>query len=301
MITTLIVDDEPLTRSYLRQALEAQGVSILGEAEDGVQALQLAEALCPDLILLDLDFKTPGLTGLQVGSALLGLTPVPLVAFVTGSSQHAVTAFEQGALDYLVRPVAPDRLAKTVTRARSRLADRRARREAQQRTRERAAPAPRRRVPVWAPSAVRLIGIEEIDSIEAREKLVYVRTKDDEYRTDCSLSKLETVLPPDQFFRVHFSYLVKLERVEELLFLGNHRYAVRLSDNRVLPVGRSRYPALRQRLGLDRVMNLEGRLPGDEPEEALPQRRDGSRGGRYRSLPHPDAAEPPSAALRPIS
>ena len=57
---------------------------------------------------------------------------------------------------------------------------------------------------------------------------------------------------------------MKLERVEELLFLGNHRYAVRLSDNRVLPVGRSRYPALRQRLGLDRVMNLEGRVPVDE-------------------------------------
>ncbi len=265
MITTLIVDDEPLTRSYLRQALEAQGASILGEAEDGAQALQLAEDLCPDLILLDLDFKTPGLTGLEIGSALLGLDPGPLVAFVTGSSQHAVAAFELGALDYLVKPVAPDRLAKTVARARSRLIARRARREAQQRMLERTTPAPRRRVPVWAPSsAVRLIRIEEIDSIEAREKRVYVRTGDNEYCTDRTLSQLETLLPPDQFFRIHYLHLVRLERVEELLFLGNHRYAVRLSDNRVLPVGRSRYPALRQRLGLDCVMNLEGRVPVDE-------------------------------------
>jgi DNA-binding LytR/AlgR family response regulator len=269
MITTLIVDDEPLTRSYLRQALEAQGVSILGEAASGAQALQLTKEFCPDLILLDLDFKTPGLMGLEIGSALLELTPVPLVAFVTGSTQHAVTAFELGALDYLVKPVAPDRLAKTVARARSRVIDRRARREAQQRAMARSAPAPRRRVPVWAPSAVRLIGIEEIDSIEAREKQVYVRTKDDEYRTDCSLSQLETLLPPDQFFRIHHSHLVKLERVEELLFLGNHRYAVRLSDDQVLPVGRSRYPALRQRLGLERVMDLEQTVTVAQPAQRL--------------------------------
>ena len=106
-------------------------------------------------------------------------------------------------------------------------------------------------------------------------------------------------LPPDQFFRIHYLYLVKLERVEELLFLGNHRYAVRLSDNRVLPVGRSRYPALRQRLGLDRVMNLEGRVPLGEPEEALSQRGDGSTGNRRRPLPVPDATGYSSAEPLP--
>jgi DNA-binding LytR/AlgR family response regulator len=294
MITTLVVDDEPLTRSYLRQALETQGVSILGEAADGALALQLAEDLCPDLIVLDLDLKTPGLTGPQIGSALQRLDPVSLVAYVAGSAQHAVMAFEQGAMDYLVKPVAPERLAKMVARARSRLSDRQARREAERRALERATPAPRPRVPVCTPTAVRLIRIEEIDSIEAREKRVYVRTEDDEYRTDCSMSQLETVLPPDQFFRIHFSYLVKLERVEEILFLGNHRYAVRLTDNRRLPVGRNRYPALRERLGLDRVMNFEGRASVDEPEEAIAPSRNSSRAGRRRSLPHPDATGCPA-------
>lgn len=299
MFTTLIVDDEPLMRSYLRQALEAQGLSVLGEAGDAALALQLAEDLCPDLVVLDLDFKTPGDTGLQVGSALLGLLPVPLVTFVTGSSQHAVAAFALGAMDYLVKPVAPDRLAKMVARARSRCADRRAREKAQQRERERAAPAPRLRVPVWTPQAVRLLRIEEIDSIEAREKRVYVRTEGTEYPTERTLSQLETVLPPDQFFRLHHAHLVNLERVEELLFLGNHRYAVRLSDNQVLPVGRSRYAALRQRLGIERVEKLGGRVPVDELEEGVPQIRDGSSGGLHRPSLHPEVTEYPPMGPRP--
>ncbi len=269
MITALIVDDEPLTCSSLREALEAHGVSVLGQTLNGARALQLAADLCPDLILIDLDSRMPGLTGLQVGAALQGFDPIPLIVFISNGHEHAVTAFEQGVLDYLVKPVAPERLAITVDRMRSRLIDRRARRPAPRRAPEPDAPAPRRRVPVWTHSAVRLIRIEEIDCVQSREKLVYVRTQEEEYRTTCSLGQLEALLPSDQFFRIHTSHLVRLDRVEELLFLGNHRYAVRLSDNRVVPVGRSRYPALRHRLGLERITNLEESPPVDEPEEAF--------------------------------
>jgi DNA-binding LytR/AlgR family response regulator len=272
MITTLIVAGEPLTRSYLRQAVEGQGVSILEEAESGACGLDLARELCPDLVLLDLDLRAPGLTGLQAGGALQQLDPRPLVVYVTGSSQHAVLAFEQGALDYLVKPVAPDRLAKTLVRARSRLAERQAGREARRRALERGFSAPAPRVPVWTPSALRLLRVEEIEAVETREKLVYVRTGDTEYRASCSLGEIETLLPPHLFFRCHNSHIVRLERLEELLFLGNHRYAVRLSDDRIVPVGRGRYPALRQRLGLDRLAEPGSPLPLDEPEPAFSQR-----------------------------
>jgi DNA-binding LytR/AlgR family response regulator len=269
MFTTLIIADNPRTRTTLWEGLEAQGISILGEGGTGARGLQLARERRPDLVLLDLDLTAPGLTGLQVGVALQRLDPSPLVVFISASSQHAVTAFEQGVLDYLIKPLTPDRLVKTLVRARCRLADRRARREAQRRALERALAPPGRRVPVWTPSAVRLIRVEEIDSVETREQLVYVRAGDTEYRASCSLGRLESLLPPQQFLRIHNSHLVRLERVEELLFLGNHRYGVRLSDDRVLPVGRSRYPALRQRLGLDRTIEFGSRLPDNEPEEAL--------------------------------
>jgi DNA-binding LytR/AlgR family response regulator len=249
-MTALIVDDEPLARVHLRRLLEAQGVQVVGESENAARALEQAEDLRPDLLLLDI--QMPGLTGMQMASALLHLDPAPLVIFVTGYSEYAVAAFEHDALDYLVKPVSAARLAKTLVRARERLADVQARKEAQQRISERAVAAPPLgRLPVRADYVVHLLRVEEILCAMAREKRVFVRTKNGEYRTYYTLTQLEALLPKDQFLRIHDSCLVNLDHVEELIFLGNHAYEVRLSNNQRLPVGRTRYAELQRRVGLD--------------------------------------------------
>jgi DNA-binding LytR/AlgR family response regulator len=194
----------------------------------------------------------PGLTGMQMASALLHLDTSPLVVFVTGYSEHAVNAFEHNALDYLVKPVSSDRLSKTLVRARMRLAETRDRREAHQRVFDHAAgEAPLRRLPVRGDYSVRLIRVEEIVCAVAREKRVFVRAADGEHRTYYTLTQLEALLPAGEFLRIHDSCLVNLDRVEELIFLGNHAYEVRLSGSLRLPVGRTRYPELRRRLGLE--------------------------------------------------
>jgi DNA-binding LytR/AlgR family response regulator len=249
-MTGLIVDDEPLARSHLRRLLQGQGVDVIGEAETAALALQLAEDLHPDLFLIDI--QMPGLTGLQMAGALLQLDPTPLIVFVTGYSEHAVAAFEHGALDYLVKPVAADRLAKTLVRARERLADAHSRKAAEQRMMEGVAEAPPlRRLPVRLDYAVRLLRMEEILCAVAREKRVYVRTQEGEHRTYYTLTQLESLLPREQFLRIHDSCLVNLERVDELIFLGNHAYEVRLTNSQRLPVGRTRYAELQRRLGLE--------------------------------------------------
>ncbi len=252
MITALIADDEPLARAHLRCLLEQQGVEIVGEAENGPMALQMAEKLQPDLITLDICI--PGLTGIQMAAALLHLHHSPLLVFVTGHAEHAAAAFEYDALDYLVKPVAPERLAKTLMRVRERLADRRAR----QRTEDQipspeASRPPLRRLPVRGDYLVRLLRIEEILFATAREKRVLIHTKEGEHRTHYTLSQLEKLLPADHFLRVHDSWLVNLDAVEELLFLGNHTYVVRLQNNMQVPVGRTRYSELQRCLGLDNV------------------------------------------------
>jgi DNA-binding LytR/AlgR family response regulator len=249
MLTALIVDDEPLARSHVRRALEAQGVSVLGEAQDGAQALQLAEELRPELLLLDI--QMPELTGLQVASALQSLDSPPLIVFLTAFSEHAVAAFEQGALDYLVKPVAPDRLAKMLERVQATLRNAQARHEAQQQVLDRASRVPLHRLPVRTTYAVRLIRVEEIDFAYAREKRVFVRTRDEEFPTYYRLTQLESLLPAEQFVRIHDSFLVNLDRVDQLIFLGNHTYEVRLCSKQRLPVGRTRYAELRRRLGLE--------------------------------------------------
>lgn len=249
MITVLIVDDEPLARAHLRHLLEGQGVQVLGEAGDAPTALQLAEDLRPDLLLLDI--QMPGLTGMQMASALLHLQEPPLLVFVTGYSEHAVAAFERDALDYLVKPVAPERLATTLARARERLADRQARQQARQHVLQRAAKSPPlRRLPVRADYAVRLIRVEEVVCAIARQKRVFVCDKEGEHCTYYTLKQLEALLPTDRFLRIHASYLVNLDYVDELLFLGNHAYEIRLTNHQRLPVGRTHYPELKRRLGL---------------------------------------------------
>ena len=271
-LTGLIVDDEPLARAHLRRLLTAQEVEIVAEADNVATALEFAEDLRPDIVFLDI--QMPGLTGMQMASALLHLDTPPLVVFVTGYSEYALDAFDRNALDYLVKPLSPDRLARTLARARERIANRGIRSEradtlaagededdleekalpasyVETQRLEGTVPATLRRLPIRENYAVRLVRVEEIVCAVAREKRVYVRTAGGEHRTYYTLTQLETLLPPDRFLRIHDSCLVQIEKVEEILFLGNHTYRVRLSDGELLPVGRSRYPELQRRLGLE--------------------------------------------------
>jgi DNA-binding LytR/AlgR family response regulator len=277
-ITGLIVDDEPLARAHLLRLLKAQEVEILAEADNAATGLQLAEDLHPDIVFLDI--QMPGLTGMQMAAAMMHLDMPPLIVFVTGYSEYALDAFDRNAMDYLVKPLSPDRLAQTLVRARERLANRAVRNipsgtagadtmaagagenrtdapgtpavsAAEQADLKPETPTTLRRLPIRENYAVRLLRIEEILCAVSREKRVFVRTAGGEYRTYYTLTQLETLLPPDLFLRIHDSCLVQLERVEEIIFLGNHTYRVRLSDGELLPVGRSRYPELQRRLGLE--------------------------------------------------
>lgn len=251
-LTALIVEDEPLARAHLRSLLEEQAVIVAGEAEDAVRAIQLAEELNPDLMFLDI--QMPGLTGLQLAEAMQNSSSNSLIVFVTGYSEYAVAAFERAALDYLLKPISPERLARTIVRAREQLAGSAAR-TALTRLQEEIAPAekPRlRRLPIRQDYAVRLLRVEEVCAAVAKEKRVFVRTADgEEYRTYYTLTQLESMLPEEQFFRMHDSCIVNIGNIEEILFLGNHSYAVQLTNGNRLPVGRSRYAALQSRLGLE--------------------------------------------------
>lgn len=279
-LTGMIVDDEPLARAHLSRMLTAQGVQVAAEADNAATALQLAEDLRPDIVFLDI--QMPGLTGMQMATALLHLDAPPLVVFVTGYSEYALDAFDRNALDYLLKPLSPDRLARTLARARERITNRQNRADraqlsgsatvsanAEAESKEQdgvgtlsvsfvkstasgeKVPTVLRRLPIRENYAVRLVRVEEILCAVAREKRVFVRTAGGEHRTYYTLTQLETLLPPGLFLRIHDSCLVQIEQVEEILFLGNHTYRVRLSDGELLPVGRARYPELQRRLGLE--------------------------------------------------
>src|SRR3546814_7508700 len=116
-LRTLIVDDEPLAIERLQiLAGQQEGVSLVGTASDGASALRLVDALAPDLLLCDI--AMPDLNGLEVATAIDKLDKPPAVVFVTAFDRYAVAAFDVAAVDYLLKPVSPERLARALARVR---------------------------------------------------------------------------------------------------------------------------------------------------------------------------------------
>jgi two-component system, LytTR family, response regulator len=213
----ILADDEEPARSRLRRLLAAHPeIEIVGEARDGIEAIECIERLRPELLFLDI--AMPGLTGFEVLQALPPEVPLPLVIFVTGFDHHALAAFEANALAYLLKPVEPDRLAQAVDRA-SKLAA--AAGEAQ-RERERV-----HRVAREAPKALRqivcrgqgrlfLMAPEQVLWFEVESGIVKARTETGTFWVNYQLSELEASLPPELFFRARREALVNVQRIKEI-------------------------------------------------------------------------------------
>jgi DNA-binding LytR/AlgR family response regulator len=252
---TLIVDDEPPARERLRRLLAGlEGVELIGEAEDGIQAVELIEQENPDLVLLDI--QMPGLDGFGVIEALED--PPPII-FVTAYDEYAIHAFEVNALDYLLKPFSRERLEKAVHRAQEAQveeqglgvspAERFATRldplleslAAQGRYLTRLAARDRDRI--------RVLDVDEVDWIGVEEEQVFVHVGDDAYLVRRTLAELEARLDPTHFFRAHRSAIVNLDRVKEVIpwFKGSHK--LRLTTGAEVDLSRVQARALRKVLG----------------------------------------------------
>ena len=259
-LRVLLVDDEPRAREVLRYYLEkAGGVEVVGEAENGTEAVRLTSQLVPDVVFLDV--RMPEVNGLELARLLHGLpSHRPRLVFVTAYEEHAVAAFESEAVDYLVKPLSAARVLQTVDRLRRLTATPDAR------PAETPAPAPatgesqlrNRRLPllVSEPRQAQrtvLLPLSSILAVEAQGKTAVVWTRRAKLPTNQSLSTLEGALPPGVFLRVHRSYLVNLQAVAEL-FADGRTYALKVEGfSDPIPVSRERVGTLRQALGLDRA------------------------------------------------
>lgn len=259
----VIADDEKPARDELRCLLaEVPDAEVAGEAATGREALAAVEALRPDVLLLDI--QMPGLTGLQVAEALRGRPGAPLVVFVTAYDEHALAAFDREAVDYLLKPPNPERFRRCVARVRGFLADPQARAEARARTEAAAA----RLAGAAAAAARRILGLRpagkgqvvlnpaEIDYFEARGDNCYAVRGGEEFAVRATLSALEQDLEGTAFFRTHRTYLVNLDRVEELVPWFSGTWRVKLKGARGqdgLPVSRAAMKVLRERPGWGRA------------------------------------------------
>ncbi|MBU3077749.1 LytR/AlgR family response regulator transcription factor [Sphingomonas quercus] len=237
-LRTLVVDDEPLAIERM-QILCARlpAIDLVGTASDGDSALRLARSLAPDLLLLDI--AMPGLDGLDVARALEGAARPPAVIFVTAFDQFAVSAFDVAAVDYLLKPVAADRLARAVDRVTARLAD----------PPERAASdyAQEFWVP-WRAEMVR-IAAADIDRIEAERDYMRLHVGARSFLLHETISELERRLDPARFIRVHRSAIVRRDLVARLLHDGLGTWSMALADGTMLRIGRTYLPNVKQLAG----------------------------------------------------
>ncbi|MCP3734322.1 LytTR family DNA-binding domain-containing protein [Sphingomonas sp. RP10(2022)] len=223
----LIADDEPLARALLRALLEdLSGVAVAGEASDGEEAIALARSLAPDLVFLDIDM--PQLSGIHAAPTLID-TGVEVI-FVTAHEEHAIDAFEVGALDYILKPVSRPRLAHTVERAQRR----RAARDAPTGT-PTTAPG---EDGIWVPvrHGVARVAFADVQRVEAARDHVYFHTAERAYLHRITMSETAALLAGTGLLRVHRSAFIRPERVVALRRHGKS-LALTLDDGASVPVG----------------------------------------------------------------
>lgn len=257
-LSALIADDEPLLREHLRAQLARlwPELEIVADARNGAEAVELFDQHQPAIVFLDVHM--PGLNGIEAARALARRAQI---VFVTAYEQYAVQAFEQGAIDYLVKPVDPARLADTVQRLQARLAhdaqaahasaspafDAVLERMASE-LRQRSGP---RNCLQWirasVGSRVRLIPVEQVLFMRADGKYTSVVWEDGEALIRKSIRELGDELDPDRFVQIHRSAIVNLHYVSEVVRGVNETADVHLRGRKeVLPVSRSYLHHFRQ-------------------------------------------------------
>lgn len=250
-LRVLIVDDEPLARARARRLLdELADVTVAGEAGSAAEARRVIRQLRPDLLLLDI--QMPG----EDGFALLeGLEPRPAVVFVTAFDHYAVRAFEENAVDYLLKPFRRERLARAIERARQ---DLERPEELSRRLRELLASVDRgasgeylERFMVRVGTRQLILRAEEVLWFGAEDKLVFAATATDRHWVSFTLDELERRLDPRRFARVHRSAIANLDYAAALRpgFAGTWKLQLRDAARTEVPVSRARARRLRDRLG----------------------------------------------------
>jgi two-component system LytT family response regulator len=249
-LRVLIVDDEPVARrGVLRLLRQEPDVEVVGECGDGHAAISAIDALAPDLVFLDV--QMPELDGFGVVEAI-GARRMPAVVFVTAFDQHAVRAFDAQAIDYVLKPIDPERFRRALQRVRSHLVQpdgdfvRRVSEALKSIDRDGLQRHPAR-LAIRSEGRVRLLDIDDIDRIVAAGNYVEIHADGKQHLLRETMTRLESRLDPQRFIRVSRAAIVSVARIREVQPLFDGDFVVLLKSGAQVN-GSRRYRAALDRL-----------------------------------------------------
>ena len=240
----LVVDDEALSRDELKYLLEPfSNIEVCGEAANGEKALEVYYYLKPEVIFLDI--QMPGMGGLAVAKKLMQEKIPPTIVFATAYDKHAIKAFELNAVDYLLKPFSQERICQTVLKlekkqcAQSYLVSR-----LEQLLNKMEQEIPRQeslhKFTVEDNERIKIINYADLIFAYIEGRHVFLKTSNNVYRSNLSMTALENRLPKPPFFRCHRGYIVNMSRVQEIHTWFNGTYQLILDDEENSKVSVSR-------------------------------------------------------------
>jgi len=240
----LIVDDESHCRSELKHLLmDFSQLEIVAEAVNGIDALEKCRKFNPELIFLDI--QMPGLNGLEVAAALETL---PKLIFVTAYDQHALKAFEVGAIDYLLKPINSDRLNQSVNRVLKQPIQSNDQLETVIKTFTETKQEFLARIVGRKGQRIFVLPIEQIYCFEIESQLLHAITEKERFWTNYQMKSIETRLDPKKFVRVHRETIVNINYVREIAPITKERYEITLHNGYKVGVSRNYLPQIKELL-----------------------------------------------------
>lgn len=244
-ITCLIIDDEQLARDLLKEYIEnTPKLTIIGEADKGKDAVELIDKLKPDLIFLDV--QMPGMTGFDV---LDDIEHDPFVIFTTAYDQYAIKAFEKNAIDYLLKPLDQERFKIAVEKAVSRMnLEQNNVGELLRSMKTDSKTSYDSHIFVQKSEKLLNLPVEEIMFLEASGDYTILTTKTDQFVSSSGIGKLEEILNPDTFIRVHRSTIININFLKEIEKHFNGGMIVKMQTGKTFPVSRTYAKVIRKKV-----------------------------------------------------
>ena len=243
-IKAVIIEDEELGRELIKNYLKDQDdIEIIAECENGFEGIKAIQEKNPDLIFLDI--QMPKLNGFEM---LEILDERPEIIFTTAYNQYAIQAFELNAIDYLLKPFSKERLLDSLEKAKQRLQSESSSNDRIKNLMQQPLEEIIERVVVKSHNKINVIPVDKIRYLEAQDDYVMIYTTEGKHLKQATMKYFENHLDPDDFMRVHRSYIIRLDQVVQLEPYGKDNYVAKLKDGPSVKISKSGFKNLKDKL-----------------------------------------------------